>query len=119
MRIHQPLPVLQALDTLLASPDVSDAVVARRILPARTADLVDIPAWLDPRLRGALERRGMPSLYRHQLEALEALRRGEDVLVATPTASGKSLCYHLPVLQAVAEDSAARALYLFPTKALA
>ncbi len=118
MRIHQPMPVLQALDTLLASPDVADAVVARRILPARTADLVDIPDWLDPRLRGALERRGMPALYRHQAEAMDAVRHGEDVLVATPTASGKSLCYHLPVLQAVAEDPAARALYLFPTKAL-
>ncbi|MET0771789.1 MAG: DEAD/DEAH box helicase, partial [Candidatus Limnocylindrales bacterium] len=118
MRIHQPMPVLQALDTLLASPDVADAVVTRRILPARPADLVDIPSWLDPRLRGALEGRGMPALYRHQAEAMDALRRGEDVLVATPTASGKSLCYHLPVLQAVAEDPAARALYLFPTKAL-
>jgi DEAD/DEAH box helicase domain-containing protein len=118
MRIHQPMPVLQALETLLSSPDVADAVVTRRILPARPADLVDIPAWLDPRLRGALERRGMPALYRHQAEAMDALRRGEDVLVATPTASGKSLCYHLPVLQAVAEDPAARALYLFPTKAL-
>jgi DEAD/DEAH box helicase domain-containing protein len=118
MRIHQPMPVLQALDTLLAAPEVAEAVVTRRILPARPADLVDIPAWLDPRLRGALERRGMPALYRHQAEAMDALRRGEDVLVATPTASGKSLCYHLPVLQAVAEDPAARALYLFPTKAL-
>jgi DEAD/DEAH box helicase domain-containing protein len=118
MRIHQPMPVRQALDGLLASPDVADAVVAHRILPPRPADLVDIPAWLDPRLRSALEGRGMPALYRHQLEAMEVLRSGDDVLVATPTASGKSLCYHLPVLQAVAEDPAARALYLFPTKAL-
>jgi len=118
VRIHQPLPVPQALESLLAVPEVADAVAARRILPARPADLVDIPAWLDPRLRAALERRGMPALYRHQAEALEALRDGQDVMVATPTASGKSLCYHLPALQAIAEDPAARALYLFPTKAL-
>ena len=57
-------------------------------------------------------------LYTHQAESLDALRRGEDIVVVTPTASGKSLCFNLPVLQAVAEDSAARALYLFPTKAL-
>lgn len=118
MRIHQPMPVLDALERLLATPEVADAVVTRRILPARPADLVDIPAWLDPRLRSALEQRGMPRLYRHQVEAMDLLRAGEDVLVATPTASGKSLCYHLPVLQSVAEDPAARALYLFPTKAL-
>ena len=60
----------------------------------------------------------MGSLYRHQVEAMEALRAGEDIVVSTPTASGKSLCYDLPVLQAIAEDPSARALYLFPTKAL-
>ena len=79
MRIHQPMPVLQALEGLLASPDVAEAVVARRILPARSADLVDIPGWLDPRLRGALARRGIPALYRHQAEAMERLAGGEDV----------------------------------------
>ena len=57
-------------------------------------------------------------LYTHQAEALEALHDGKDIVVVTPTASGKTLCYGLPVLQAVAEDPAARALYLFPTKAL-
>ena len=63
-------------------------------------------------------RRGIGALYSHQAEALEALRAGQDVAIVTPTASGKSLCYNLPVLQAIAEDPAARALYLFPTKAL-
>ncbi len=77
-----------------------------------------IPGWLDARLVGALERRGISALYSHQAEALEALRAGQDVAIVTPTASGKSLCYNLPVLQAIAEDPAARALYLFPTKAL-
>jgi DEAD/DEAH box helicase domain-containing protein len=57
-------------------------------------------------------------LYTHQVEALEALRAGQDIAVVTPTASGKSLCYNLPVLDAIAREPAARALYLFPTKAL-
>ena len=118
MRIHQPQPTIDVLGTLLAAPDVAAAVTAHRVLPARPAQTLPIPGWLDPRLRGALEDRGMPTLYRHQVEALEALRDGEDILVSTPTASGKSLCYHLPVLQAIAEDPSARALYLFPTKAL-
>jgi DEAD/DEAH box helicase domain-containing protein len=57
-------------------------------------------------------------LYTHQAEALDALHDGKDIVVVTPTASGKTLCYGLPVLQAVADDPAARALFLFPTKAL-
>ncbi len=60
----------------------------------------------------------MPSLYTHQAEALDAVRAGRDVCIVTPTASGKSLCYELPVLQALADDPSARALWLFPTKAL-
>ncbi|MEZ4464781.1 MAG: DEAD/DEAH box helicase [bacterium] len=61
----------------------------------------------------------MHTLYSHQAQALEHVRAGRDVVVATPTASGKSLVYHLAVLAACAEDAGARALYLFPTKALA
>ncbi len=118
MRIHQPMPAIDVLGALLATPEVAAAVTAHRVLPARPADTSPIPSWLDPRLTRALEERGMGSLYRHQVEALEALRDGQDILVSTPTASGKSLCYHLPVLQAIAEDPSARALYLFPTKAL-
>ena len=118
MRIHEPLSITEALERLLADPLVAAAVTARRSLPARSADSVAIPGWLDARLVGALAGRGITSLYRHQAEALQALRDGQDVAVVTPTASGKSLCYHLPVLQAIAEDAAARALYIFPTKAL-
>lgn len=118
MRIHQPRSTTEVLGSLLESADIAAAVTAHRVLPARAADTAPIPGWLDGRLRGALEARGMPSLYRHQIDAMEALRAGQDILVSTPTASGKSLCYHLPVLQAIAEDPSARALYLFPTKAL-
>ena len=118
MRLHQPLTALEALERFLTEPGVADAVAVRRVLPARAAEHADLPAWLDDRLVQALAARGIERLYSHQREALEALRGGEDVAIVTPTASGKSLCYNLPVLQAVADDPAARALYLFPTKAL-
>jgi len=118
MRLYAPLDTRQALDRLLDDPVIGEAVTARRTLPARPADLQPFPSWLQPSLRAALESRGLTGLYRHQVEAMEALRADRDIAVVTPTASGKSLCYHLPVLQSVIEDPAARALYLFPTKAL-
>ncbi len=82
---------------------------------ARTAP---IPEHMDPRLREALKARGIEQLYTHQAHAFELATAGKDFVVATPTASGKSLCYVLPVLQALAADKEARALFLFPTKAL-
>jgi DEAD/DEAH box helicase domain-containing protein len=118
MRVYQPLGTLEALERFLSDPAVAGAVATRRVEPARPALTAPIPGWLDGRLVDALGRRGIADLYVHQVEALEALRAGEDVAVVTPTASGKSLCYNLPVLDAVARDPSARALYLFPTKAL-
>jgi DEAD/DEAH box helicase domain-containing protein len=94
-------------------------VVWKRVLPARAARHVEWPDWLDARVRFALQARGAMQPYSHQAEAWEALQEGHDVVVATPTASGKSLCYHAPVLDALVRDPAARALYLYPTKALA
>ena len=87
--------------------------------PARGADDAPLPADLDPRLTKVLQKRGVDRLYSHQHQARQAARAGQDLVVATPTASGKTLCYNLPVLEALLEDPAARALYLFPTKALA
>jgi len=118
MRLHQPMSALDALERFLAEPGVAAAVAARRLLPAREARYAPLPEWLDPRLAKAVERRGINALYSHQREALDALHEGQDVVIVTPTASGKSLCYNLPVLQEISEDPAARALYLFPTKAL-
>ena len=89
-----------------------------RSLPARAAYHADFPAWLDPRIVAGLAARASSGPYRHQAEAIEAVHAGEDVVVVTPTASGKTLCYALPILQAIADDPAARALLLFPTKAL-
>ncbi|MDQ3937848.1 MAG: DEAD/DEAH box helicase, partial [Chloroflexota bacterium] len=108
----------EVLERLLADPSVAPSVVTRRLLPARPPSYVPFPDWLDERLVGALRGRGIDQLYSHQAAALAELREGRDIVVVTPTASGKSLCYDLPVMQALAEEPAARALYLFPTKAL-
>ncbi|MDQ4079088.1 MAG: DEAD/DEAH box helicase [Chloroflexota bacterium] len=78
-----------------------------------------LPRVLDPRLQAALQARGIGQLYTHQVEAVEAAMGGEHLVVVTPTASGKTLCYNLPVLNTLLAEPQARALYLFPTKALA
>jgi DEAD/DEAH box helicase domain-containing protein len=87
--------------------------------PARDARHAPIPPTLHPALRQALGRRGITELYSHQAEAYEAARAGRDVIVTTGTASGKTLAFNLPVLDALAADRHGRALYLYPTKALA
>ncbi|MCS7313400.1 MAG: DEAD/DEAH box helicase, partial [Acidobacteria bacterium] len=88
-------------------------------LPAREAIWADFPPDLDVRLRRVLEAQGIHRLYAHQAETWQAVREGRSVVVVTPTASGKTLCYNLPVLQRILEKPRARAMYLFPTKALA
>ena len=118
MRYYEPAGVQDVLDRLLADPSISNGVVHHANIPAKPADFVPMPEWLDPGIRAGLESRGVTALYRHQGEAVEAIRAGEDVVVVTPTASGKSLCYLVPTLQALSVDPTARALYLFPTKAL-
>jgi DEAD/DEAH box helicase domain-containing protein len=101
-------------------PDSPDGwVTAVRTLPARAAEHAPWPAGIDPRLRAALEARGIAQPYTHQAAAIAHALGGRHVVVTTPTASGKTLCYNAPVLSSVVEDPAARALYLFPTKALA
>src|SRR6188472_2165698 len=118
MRLYQPAGTIETLERLIAEPEIAQSVVAHRVLPERPAQTAPFPQWLDKRLVRALHGQGIEMLYTHQAESLDALKCGEDIVVVTPTASGKSLCFNLPVLQAVAEDPAARALYLFPTKAL-
>ena len=118
----------------LASKQSLDAVVSRfqaahadpespvrAIHHQRAADGVyaDLPAAIHPALRQALEARGIARLYSHQAEAFDALEAGKNVVVVTPTASGKTLCYNLPVTNRLLADDGARAMYLFPTKALA
>jgi DEAD/DEAH box helicase domain-containing protein len=118
MRTYAPGSTDAVLARLLEEPSLASAVVHHEVLPPRAADTVPFPDWLDGRIVSGLRSRGIENLYRHQAEAIEAVHAGEDVVVVTPTASGKTLCYTLPVLQALAEDPSARALFLFPTKAL-
>ncbi len=93
-------------------------ITGEAVVAARAARFAPIPSDLDPRLQAALRTRGIAQLYSHQAEAWAALREGADIVVATPTASGKTLCFNGPVLDA-ALKSGAKAMYLFPTKALA
>ena len=120
MRTYAPAPTEAVLRSILDDePSLARGVTHHAVMPAREAEWRDHPEWLDPRIRAGLVSRGIERLYTHQAEAIEAVRAGRDVVVVTPTASGKTLCYALPALQAIADDPAARALFLFPTKALA
>ena len=109
----------QILDSMERDPAFAQLVARWERLPAKAARYAPFPGWLDGRIVHALRQRGIEQLYTHQAAALEATHAGKNVVVVTPTASGKTLCYDLPVLDAIAKDGAARALYLFPTKALA
>lgn len=93
-------------------------VTCWREIPAREARYAAFPDWLDPRIVKVLGARGIHQLYSHQRHALDAIHDKKNVVVVTPTASGKTLCYNLPVLDGILNDPQARALYLFPTKAL-
>ncbi|MBN2687114.1 MAG: DEAD/DEAH box helicase, partial [Deltaproteobacteria bacterium] len=90
-----------------------------RHIPAAEGRFSSFPPWIHPRIRSILEKRTIDSLYSHQAEAIELIKEGKDVVLVTPTASGKTLCYNLPVLQRILEEPETRALYMFPTKALA
>jgi DEAD/DEAH box helicase domain-containing protein len=118
-----PWSTLTGLDAVvsswLASGYVRPCLAADRTVPASPGAFAPLPASLSPALAGALKARGIEQLYDHQARAYEAARAGKHVVVATPTASGKSLCFHLPVLETLAREPDASALYLYPTKALA
>jgi DEAD/DEAH box helicase domain-containing protein len=129
----QTLPVLtgdkdrslqEALNRLTSSKaplgrDADPIITAAHRLPAIAASFAPFPAETDERLRGALAARGIDQLYTHQAEAFAHVLAGRNVVTITPTASGKTLCYNAPVLNAILRDASTRALYLFPTKALA
>ena len=112
-RVHEVLDAFAALD------HNGEILTAVRHFPAREAQWADFPAWVHPDLAAAYAAKGIHHLYTHQASAAEAVHAGKNVVIVTPTASGKTICYNLPVLNAVLENSDARALYLFPTKALA
>src|ERR671923_252286 len=109
----------EILDDLLISASTGPCITASRHFPARPAVFAPFPESMDPRIVEALRARGIAQLYSHQARAWELVQAGRHVVVVTPTASGKTLCYNLPVLQALVHRPDARALYVFPTKALA
>jgi DEAD/DEAH box helicase domain-containing protein len=110
-------PWTPALEQLLAGED--ERLVARTTEPARPGACAPIPDDLHPDVRAALERIGIDTLHSHQADAWETVMRRGHTIVTTSTASGKSLCFNLPALHVLSSDRAARALYLYPSKALA
>jgi DEAD/DEAH box helicase domain-containing protein len=111
--------VQEILGTLVARYRKDEVLTSVRKMPAREAKFRPIPGWVTSALSEAYRTKGIQELYSHQAATAELVHGEKDVVVVTPTASGKTLCYNLPVLNAVLENPDARALYLFPTKALA
>ncbi len=107
------------LDSFLPALRADPNIAAWRTDPARGARFVAFPADLNPGIAEGLRARGITALYTHQADAWQQARAGKHLVVVTGTASGKTLCYNLPVLDTLLRDNQARALYLFPTKALA
>ena len=111
--------VHEVLDAFASHDPTGEVLSAVRHFPAREAQWIDFPEWVHADLISAYAGKGIRRLYSHQAAAADAVHAGKNVVIVTPTASGKTLCYNLPVLNAVLKDSDSRALYLFPTKALA
>jgi DEAD/DEAH box helicase domain-containing protein len=111
--------VSQVLDTFAERDSRGEVLTAVRHYPARQAQWAEFPQWVHDDLRATYRAKGIRQLYTHQAAAAEAVHAGKNVVIVTPTASGKTLCYNLPVLNAILADADTRALYLFPTKALA
>ena len=111
--------VTQVLDAFATRDRDGETLTAVRHYPAREAQWAEFPEWVHADLRAAYNAKGIRQLYTHQAAAAEAVHAGKNVVIVTPTASGKTLCYNLPVLDAILANDDTRALYLFPTKALA
>jgi DEAD/DEAH box helicase domain-containing protein len=111
--------VREVLDGFALRDRDGEILTAVRHFPARAAQWAQFPAWVQADLRFAYNAKGIERLYTHQAAAAEAAHEGKNIVIVTPTASGKTLCYNLPVINAILENSDTRAIYLFPTKALA
>ncbi|HXM99843.1 MAG TPA: DEAD/DEAH box helicase [Candidatus Dormibacteraeota bacterium] len=111
--------VNEVLDAFVQRDVTGEIVTSVRRFPAREAQWAEFPAWLNADLRAAYIAKNINRLYSNQAEAAEIVHAGKNAVIVTPTASGKTLCYNLPVLNSILEDVDTRALYLFPTKALA
>ena len=112
------IPLHEVIERLRCEPRYAENIVSWRTLPPREAEYADYPDWVHPDLLATLQQYKFKQLYTHQRAAADLVHAGKNVCVVTPTASGKTLCYNLPVLDAIVRKEGARALYLFPTKAL-
>ena len=110
--------ITQVLSDWLDNPNKRETITEARYVEASDGIYQDFPQSLNSLLKKALLRKGINQLYSHQSQAIEAACRGDNTMLVTPTASGKSLCFHLPVLNDLMANANGRALYLFPTKAL-
>jgi len=110
--------VSHILDFLKSHPEIGPRIEHIHNILASKGQYADFPDDLDERIVRAVRSRGIEQLYSHQRVCWDHIRDGDNIVVVTPTASGKTLCYNLPVLQSVLNDPGAKALYLFPTKAL-
>ncbi|MDX8366494.1 DEAD/DEAH box helicase [Cytobacillus sp. IB215665] len=109
----------KSLSDIIDELKVNENIIHWHDVEPKEAKTMSIPDSVDSRIKTALHNRGVNALYTHQCTAYEAVQDGQNIVTVTPTASGKTLCYNLPVLQAIAQDELNRALYIFPTKALA
>ncbi len=110
--------ILREIEYLQQQFELGGNIVAMKHIEAQEGSYSDFPVALNYRIKEVLENRGIEKLYSHQSEAVQSVIDGENVVVVTPTASGKTLCYNLPVLNHILKEPESRAIYLFPTKAL-
>jgi DEAD/DEAH box helicase domain-containing protein len=111
--------VSSVLSKLQSDPSFSENIIHYKKMEGKSAIYAKFPSVLHPSIIKALKTKGIKQLYSHQRDAFDSAYNGQSITAVTPTASGKSLCYHLPVLQSILENESSRAIYLFPTKALA
>jgi DEAD/DEAH box helicase domain-containing protein len=111
--------VREIIQEIAPNDQTNEVITTIRRIPSREAQWASMPDWIRPELAEAYRAKGIERLYSHQAEAANRIHCGNNVVIVTPTASGKTLCYNLPVLNSVLENPDTRALYLFPTKALA
>lgn len=110
--------LLQILDELKQDRNLRDCIPHWEVIPPKKAVYAEFPQAINPRIKSVLQKRGISKLYSHQATAIEKVLSGKSVVIVTPTSSGKTLCYNLPVVNSILEKPETRALYLFPTKAL-
>lgn len=106
------------IEPLSQDPQLSKRVSHIEIIKEKEAEFSDFPSDMHETLIAALRNSGIKQLYSHQIQSYSLLKEGKNIVVVTPTASGKTLCYNIPVINTILKDESARALYLFPTKAL-